>query len=271
MFESPISTAIRWSLVICCSSFAICLSACVPSDDTWERICETGVLRVGMDASFPPFEFISADGTLAGFDVDLARELGRQLGVEVQFVVNLPTDGLYDALVLGGDRGQTGVDVVISALVINPAKTADVAYVPYFDAGQVLVVRSGETDVTAMSDLGGRALAVEFGTRGDQEARKWARRLAELKVVPCQTAAEALAAVEAGKTDAALVDHVSALQFGAGGALVIAGQPVVSEPYAVAVSGDSLRLLRTVEGTLAEMEADGTMETLMSKWLADDR
>jgi ABC-type amino acid transport substrate-binding protein len=271
MFESPTPTAIRWSFVICYVSSTICLSACVPSDDTWDRICETGTLRVGMDASFPPFEFISADGTLAGFDVDLAHELGQRLGVEVQFVVNLPTDGLYDALELGAGRGRSGVDVVTSALVINPAKMADVAYVSYFDAGQVLVVRSGEAGVAAMSDLGGRTLAVEFGTRGDQEARKWARRLAGLEVIPHQTAAEALAAVEAGETDAALVDHVSALQFGVGGELVVVGGPVVSEPYAVAVSGDSPRLLHEIEGALAEMKADGTVDALVSKWLAGDQ
>jgi polar amino acid transport system substrate-binding protein len=222
-----------------------------------------------MDASFPPFEFISADGTLAGFDVDLAQELGRRLGVEVQFVVNLPTDGLYDALALGAGHGQSRVDVVISALVINPAKMADVAYVPYFDAGQVLVVRSGETGIAKMSDLGGHTLAVEFGTRGDQEARKWVRRLAELALIPYQTADEALAAVKAGEADAALVDHVSALQFGAGGGLIIVDERVVSEPYAVAVSRDSSQLLRAVDAALDEMKADGTMDALISKWLAD--
>ena len=272
---------------------------------------ETGVLRVGMDASFPPFETIAADGTLVGFDVDLARELGRRLGpalskdegVEVQFVANLPYDGLYDALAVNR------VDVVISALVVNPARMSDFAYsASYFDAGQVLVVRppaSGgekrgggieERDpepvegacpepVEGMADMGGRTLAVEFGTQGDLEARKWARRLSGLTVVPCQTAAEALAAVAAGEADAALVDHVSALaamarlnlraepqaesspKSRAEGELVIVGKPVVGEPYAVAVHRGGRYLLRAINEALAEMEADGTMEALVAEWL----
>jgi ABC-type amino acid transport substrate-binding protein len=271
MVDSLIPKAVRWSFVICYLSFFMGLSGCVASDDAWNRIGETRALRVGMDASFPPFEFISADGTLAGFDVDLARELGRRLGVEVRFVVNLPTDGLYDALALGAGGERPGVDLVISALVVNPARMADVAYAPYFDAGQMLVVRSDETSVEAMADLGGRTLAVEFGSRGDQEARKWARRLAELEVLSRQTAAEALVAVEAGEADAALVDYVSALQFGTDGGLVVVGTPVVSEPYAVAVSKDSPRLLRAVEGALAEMETDGTMDALVVRWLKADR
>jgi ABC-type amino acid transport substrate-binding protein len=243
----------HWSLVIG-------LAACTRPDDTWDRVRAAGVLHVGMDASFPPFETIAADGTLVGFDVDLARELGQRMGVEVQFVANLPYDGLYDALAVGR------VDAVISALVVNPSRMADFAYsAPYFDAGQVLVVREWETGIEGLLDLGGRTLAVEFGTQGDLEARKWARRLSGLVVTPYPTAAGALAAVEAGEADAALVDHVSA-KSGASG-LIIVGAPVVEEPYAVAVHRESRYLLRAIDDALAEMEADGTMETLANEWL----
>ena len=254
----------HWSLIIGHWSLIIVLVACASPDVAWDRVRETGVLRVGMDASFPPFETIAADGMPVGFDVALAQELSQRLGVEVQFVANLPYDGLYDALAV--DR----VDVVISALVVNPARTADFAYsTPYFDAGQVLVVREGESGIEKMTDLGGRTLAVEFGTQGDLEARNWARRLSGLTVVQHQTAAEALAAVAAGEADAALVDHVSSLaETSAGSGLVIVGQPVVGEPYAVAVRRDSQRLLRAINEALAEMEADGTMEALVERWMS---
>jgi len=264
----------HWSLVIAYCSLSIVLAACARPDDAWERVRESGVLRVGMDASFPPFENIAADGTLVGFDVDLARELGHRLGVEVQFVANLPYDGLYDALAV--DR----VDVVVSALVVNPDRMADFAYsTPYFDAGQVLVVRpppvppaSGEEEreegIEEMGDLSGHTLAVEFGTQGDLEARKWARRLSGLTVVPHQTAAEALAAVAAGEADAALVDHVSALAAtGAWSGLVIVGKSVVEESYAVAVRRENRHLLHAINRALAEMEADGTMKALAAEWL----
>jgi polar amino acid transport system substrate-binding protein len=255
-------------LVIGHLSLVICLPACTHPDGTWNRVRAAGVLRVGMDASFPPFETIAADGTLVGFDVDLARELGQRMGFEVQFVANLPYDGLYDALAVGR------VDAVISALVVNPSRMADFAYsAPYFDAGQVLAMRDEETGiegrrpepVEGMADLSEHTLAVEFGTQGDLEARKWARRLSGLTVAPYPTAAGALAAVEAGEADAALVDHVSARSGGSG--LIIVGEPVVEEPYAVAVHRESRYLLRAIDDALAEMEADGTMETLTNEWL----
>jgi polar amino acid transport system substrate-binding protein len=240
----------------------IFLTACARPDDAWDRVRASGIMRVGMDASFPPFETIAADGGLVGFDVDLAQELGRRLGIEVQFVANLPYEGLYDALAV--DR----VDVVISALVVNPTRMADFGYsTPYFDAGQVLVVCNGEADIRGMSDLGGRTLAVEFGTQGDLEARKWTRRLAGLTVVHYQTAAEALEAIKAKEVDAALVDHVSALAAVSGKGLIIVSPSVVEEPYAVATRRESRHLLRAIDDALAEMEADGTMDTLKIEWL----
>jgi ABC-type amino acid transport substrate-binding protein len=263
----------RLTSLIVYGSLLIILAACARPDDTWEHIREVGVLRVGMDASFPPFEFIVADGRLAGFDVDLAQELGRRLEVEVEFVANLPADGLYDALAVGR------VDVVISALVFNPDRMADFAYsASYFDAGQMLVVPARPPaslrgdGIEEMSDLSGHTLAVEFGTQGDLEARKWARRLPDLTVAPRETAAEALAAVVTGDADAALVDHVSALTAaGETSQVVIVKEPVVSEPYAVAVHRRSRYLLRAINDVLAEMEDDGTIAALVAEWLAVER
>jgi len=240
------------------------LSACSsPADATWERLRETGSLRVGMDASFPPFESIAADGSLVGLDVDLARELGRRLDLEPHFVANLPYDGLYDAL--KAER----VDIVISALAVDPSLMDDYAYSRvYFDAGQVLVSRVGQQIDGSMTDLGRQRLAVVLGTEGDREGRRWARRMAGLVVVQYGTPLQALSAVEGGETDVALVDHVSALQaIGDGDDLVIKGEPVIEVPYACAMRRDSVQLLRAVNEALAAMEVDGTMKALTYKWL----
>jgi len=240
----------------------VCFS---PYDATWERVQETQVLRVGMDASFPPFEAIAADGSLVGFDVDLAHEISQRLGVEPHFVANLPYDGLYDALTAGR------VDVVISALVVNPAYTADFAYSgPYFDAGYVLVAHQGEPAIRSVGDLSNRSLAVVLGTPGDREARERARRASDLVVVQYPTPAHALDAVRTGETDAALIDHVSALQaIGVGSPLTVVGEPVVEVPYAVAMRDDSQHLLREVNRALRSMEDDGTLDGLVAKWLED--
>jgi ABC-type amino acid transport substrate-binding protein len=253
---------VGWTLVA--AGVALMLAACTASNGAgWNHLLETGVLRVGMDASFPPFEAVRADGSLVGFDVDLVREVSRRLAVEPQFVANLPYDGLYDALT------AQRVDVVISALVINPARREDYAYsASYFDAGEVLVVPEGEDGIQAMGDLQGQRLAVALGTEGDQEARRWARRLVDLSVVQHETPGEALGAVVAGDADVALVDRVSALQtLSARSRLSIVGEPVVSVPYAAAVRREDRRLLRAINQALGAMEEDGTMDRLVAKWM----
>jgi ABC-type amino acid transport substrate-binding protein len=84
------------------------------------------------------------------------------------------------------------------------------------------------------------------------------------------TAAEALAAVAAAEADAAVVDALAAYEFLAGQAgLALAGPPLEPEPYVIAVSIESPVLLRRLEETLAEMEADGTLEAMRVRWLGE--
>ncbi len=241
---------------------ALLLASCAPADRL-DRILKTGVLRVGMDASYPPFEYVDGEGNLVGLDVDLGRELAARLGVQARFVANLSYDGLYDALT------ADVVDVVISALYVDPTRMADFAYSrSYFNAGEVLVVRAGRTGVEQMADLAGQTLAVEWGSEGDVVARQWARRLVGLTVLPCQTAEEALARVASGEADAALVDHLSALAgMGQGLPLEVVGDPVTDELYAVAVRREDSALLRAVNGVLTAMEEDGSLPRLRQRWL----
>ncbi|MCJ7739564.1 MAG: transporter substrate-binding domain-containing protein [Anaerolineae bacterium] len=240
-----------------------CMSGCTSSDEIWARVRETGVLRVGMDASFPPFEAVEPGGVLIGFDVALARALGRLMGVRIEFVSNLPYDGLYDALAI--DR----VDVVISALVVNPDRMADVAYSDvYFEAGQVLVVPRALLGIEQMSDLAGRVVAVEFGTRGDLEVRKWARRSDGLTNLHCGTAGEAVTAVLSGTADAAVVDYVTALVWtNENPDLVITNVVLASEPYAIAAKIGSNDLMRVINQSLETLAQDGTLDELTRTWL----
>ncbi|MCS7283188.1 MAG: ABC transporter substrate-binding protein [Anaerolineae bacterium] len=255
---------------ICEHALFLCLLlllvSCSPADRL-DRILESGVLRVGMDASYPPFEYVDGEGNLVGFDVDLGRELATRLGVEARFVANLSYDGLYDALT------ADVVDVVISALYVDPARMADFAYShSYFNAGQVLVVRADTSGVGGMADLTGRTVAVEWGSEGDVVARQWSRRLARLTVSPCQTAEEALMRVVSGEADAAVVDHLSALQaIGKGEPLRIVGEMLTDEPYAIAVRREDGALLRAINGLLVAMEEDGTLPRLREKWLGGNQ
>ncbi len=238
------------------------LSGCSRAEDrAWERVQAAGAIRVGLDAAYPPFEFIDeATGEIVGFDVDLAREIGRRLGLEVYFT-NITYDGLYDSLLIGS------VDVLISALVAVPELAGKASFTtPYFNAGDHLVVPSG-SPVRGMEDLEGLTLAVEYGSGGDVEARAWQRRLNDLSVERFASPDEALTAVREGRADAALIDGIAA-RLGMAqhpGLRVVAS--VNEALFAAAVHPDSDVLLGEINRVIKEMMADGTVEGLIKRWL----
>jgi ABC-type amino acid transport substrate-binding protein len=258
------------------------LSSCgaAEPDLTWQRIQEQGVFRIGMDANWVPFEFVDGTGQLSGFDVALARELGKRLGVDVHFVANLSYDGLYDALTAGR------ADVIISAVIVEMGRSADFLFSnPYFDAGQVLVTDATSAHIEGMADLEGRVLATELGSVGDMVARRWARRLPQLTLLHTNSVKASFAAVTDGQADAAIADRASALialktnselpdlSIGSDAAtnanvpLRISGSPVTDEQYAAVVRKESGELLRALNVALAEMRCDGTLEQLEREWL----
>jgi ABC-type amino acid transport substrate-binding protein len=233
-----------------------------------------------MDPSWVPFEFVDGSGQLSGFDVDLAQELGKRLGMEVH-ITNFGFDGLYDALTAGQ------ADMVISAMVVDMGRSADFAFsTPYFDAGQVVIVGPDGDDIEGMEDLSQHVLAVELGSNADIVARYWARRLENLTLLHTDSAAGTLAAVVDGQADAALTDRGTALialkadvQHGKtqtqasqdeqqlASNLRIIGEPVTDEQYAIIVRKESKGLLSTVNAVLGEMRRDGTLEEMERKWL----
>lgn len=249
--------------VVLVVTLASCLRLGGQEDRSLLRVQEAGVLRVGLDASYPPFEEIDeATGEIRGFDVDLARELGRRLEVEVE-IVNSGWDGLYDALEAGR------FDAVISGLVYDPWQTDRVAYsISYFNAGQMLVVHQDERNISGVGDLKGRTVGVEIGSEGDVQGHELRKRLRDLTLHSYATPADVLSAVERREVDAGLVDAISARQFiRAGGGVRIVEPPVSDELYVVAVRLKDKALLQTINAALVKMRDDGTLVSLADKWL----
>jgi len=233
-----------------------------PRDDgTLAEIQRRGTLRVGLDASFPPFETIDENGQIVGLDVDLARAIAADLGVEVE-LVNIGFDGLYDALL------ARRADIIISGLPYDPRWTEDVAYTRnYFNAGQVLVTRADEQTIEAAEDLAGRTVAVEWGSQADMEGRRLAEELEAITLLRQATAAETLASLFSGQADAAIVDGVTAQSAVPRGIKLLTN--LTDEWYAAAVHIESRELLAAVNQTLIRLEESGEMAEMQARWLAD--
>lgn len=256
-----LSLLIRMALPIMAMIGAV---GCRPDNDSWERIQERGILRVGVDPTFPPFALAEGD-TVDGIDIALAQALAGTMGLEAQFTY-FGYDGLYDALT------TDQVDVLISALVIMPERTKDIAYTDtYFDAGQFLFVPVA-SEIAGMADLSGRTLAVELGALGHVEALKWEGRLSDLEMNTFGSATEALEAVVMGGADAALIDRVSGLLFihdqsGQDNQLAFLATPVLSEPYAMAVRIEDRILLKELNEALLDLKNAARLDEIIDQHL----
>ncbi len=235
------------------------LTACRAESGTWQRIQQDGILRVGLDPTYPPFEIGDENG-LHGIDVDLAESIAREMGLgDVEFVW-IGYDGLYDGLLTGK------VDLLISALIIVPSQMDDFAYsTPYFDAGERLIVPQ-QSPIISMDDL--NSVAVELGAQGHVEALAWQKTVPTLEIQPYNTAEEALTAVLEKNTDGVVMDGINGRLFlQSHPDLRIRPAPVTMEPFAIVVRKDDQTLLKELNDVLEILGKNGRLDEILAKWL----
>ena len=233
-------------------------------DPVWQTMQRNGVWRVGMDPSFPPFEWLDANGQPTGYDVALAERIAAEWGLQLE-IVPIGFDSLIDAV-------QTGrVDSVISALPLDERLTEDLAYsAPYFDAGIVLAVRVNAAS-TQVDQLTNQRIGVEWGSMADMVGRRLQRTAPDLQLIPFETAAEAVAALVDGDTvDALLVDNVTLrISQVAGAPLVTVGNTLESNPYVIAMGRNAFELQQMVQTTLGKLQQNGLLRELEEQWLVE--
>ena len=228
-------------------------------DRTWERVTASGVLRVAIDPTYPPFASGPADNP-TGYDGDLARLLAERLGLGVVFVPT-PFDNLYDALRTGA------ADATISALTVRPEELSQVRYSrPYLEAGARILVRA-DAPWTDLADLAGQTVGAELGSDGDLAARSLARRLPELRVDSSfESGDAALAALLDGRLAGAAFDGVTALTLLNARPELRALPSPDPAPLVVALPRDAAILQARVDEVLAELAVDGTLDELARRW-----
>ncbi len=235
-------------------------------DATWARIVQDGVMRIGIDPSFPPFERDDGKGNLSGLDIALANELVRdwsaQTGVpiRVQYVYS-GFDGLYDALV--ADQ----FDVILSALPYNPKKTEDVLFShSYYNGGPLTIVRQDDAETKSWKDLTGKRVGVELGSSGDSFARRWSKRL-DMDLSEFNTPTDALAALPRGQVDGVFTDDIAVEDFRtAQDGVKTVGDPLTDEFLVLAVRRSAPTLLAQINAVIDAMKSDGRMERLKAEW-----
>ena len=239
------------------------LSACSgPRSNPLKRIQSAGSLRVALDPSFPPFEFVDGSGKVVGLDADLARAIATRLGVEAHFVTT-GYDALYDALTVGR------ADVIISALYPDPTRMQAFAFSPsYFNAGEVLVVPEN-SPIAGVPDLAGKQVALVFATEAHMVALQWEKTMPTPPVLMIGDAPETITSVlAAGIVDAVILDNVTAqMAVVDTPSLRVLTPPITDEPYTIAARKEDARLIEAISAILDEMKANGELDVLIRHWM----
>lgn len=231
---------------------------------------EDGVLRVGSDMSYPPFEsFREGMTTPTGIDVDLARALGEALGVEVEF-----QDIDLDSRIPSLEAGQ--VDVIISAMTITEERRQRIDFIPYFRGGTGILVPGGNpNDIQNDQDICSHTAAVEKGTiQLDQLEALNADLCAGDYNIGIETFDEhslAVAELRRGGADAVLADYPVALNDAAlsEGDLEVIDFLIRPVIYGIGVRKDSDELREAITQALRALIEDGSYDGIIRRWGAE--
>ncbi|GHF32828.1 polar amino acid transport system substrate-binding protein [Deinococcus metalli] len=222
-----------------------------------------GVLVLGTDPTFAPFEFKGADGQIQGFDIDIARAVAKDLGVRLE-VRAVGFGALMPQSVTSGR-----VDMAMSGITITPERAKVVAFsAPYYRSAQVFIVRSGNPGKFAWpADVKGKTIGVQANTTGQFTANDMLKpKGATLKVY--DDFAAGLADVRAGRVAALIGDAptVDDLKKRLPGQFDKAGADLAAEDYGMVFAKGS-NLAAAANKTLARLRASGEYQALLNKWI----
>ena len=241
------------------------------TDTVWTHIQETGVIRVGTDPTWPPYQLTDAQGNIVGFEVDIANECAERLGLTIEW-----NDVSFDSIILSVQQGQ--LDMGVSGFSITAERLDQVSFtVPHSTTlGQVVMLKStmDAKGITTVDSLEGfKTLGIKVGVQsGNVQQQELQDAGVEIATwsgsdEPFQDLISANPSVQAVYAETPITTNWIA-QFKSEG---IDASAVYSHPYypvAFLVGKNSQTLLDKIDGVLVDMIFDGTIEQLRAEWNA---
>ncbi len=218
-----------------------------------------GVLTVGTNAEFPPFEYVDDNGEADGFDMALCKAIGEKLGVEVK-IENMEFASLVSSI---GSK----IDIAAAGMTVTDERKESVDFSnPYYEAVQYVIV-SADSDIATADDLKDKTIGVQLGTTGDFIAEGYTSNVAQYN-----KAVDAVNDLVNGKVDVVIIDKNPALVFetkfeGKVKAIEGAQFGFETEEYAIALPKGDTALADAVNGAIDELKADGTFDELVKTYI----
>jgi polar amino acid transport system substrate-binding protein len=228
--------------------------------DTSSVHAQGNVLRVGTDATFPPMEFVENDKR-TGFDVDLVEALAKTMGKQVEWV-DIDFKGLIPGLI------AKRFDMAASAIYITAERKKVVDFTdPYYAGGLVVLTKKGNTGIKELSDLDGKKVTVQVGTKSVGYLQEHYPKVQRIEVEKNQ---EMFDLVDIGRADAAVTGKPAAYQYvRTRPGMRVLEEQLTTEEYGMALRKDEPELTQAINAALAKMKIDGTYAAIVKKWFSN--
>ena len=218
---------------------------------------EAGKLTMATNAAFPPSEMTTDAGEFEGIDIETAQAIADKLGLELQI-----DDMDFDAALLSVQQGKA--DIVMAGVTVTDERKAVMDFSDNYATGiQSIIVPEG-SDIASPDDLAGKKIGTQRGTTGYIYCSD---DFGDENVVAYDDGLTAVQALNNGQVDAVVIDNAPAKEFvAANPGLVILDTSYAEEDYAIGMAkGSSLE--DAVNAVLEELKADGTLQSIVDKYI----
>ena len=222
-----------------------------------------GKLTMSTNAAFPPYEMTADDGSFEGIDVEVAEAIAGKLGLELQI-----DDMDFDAALLAAQNGKS--DMVMAGVTVTEERQTVMDFSNTYATGIQVVIVPEDSDITSIDDMTGKMIGVQRGTTGDLycSASVEDGGFGEENVTPYDNGLTAVQALQNGQVDCVVIDNAPAQEFvKANPGLKILDTEYANEDYAIGVAKGNTQLLDAINGALEELEADGTLQSIVDKYI----
>jgi len=240
------------------SSEAVSTEEAASSDAAELTTVTAGKLTMSTNAAFPPYEMTTDAGDFEGIDIEVAGAIAKKLGLELQV-----DDMDFDAALLAAQNGKS--DIVMAGVTVTEDRQLVMNFSDSYATGvQVVIVKEG-SDVT-LDNLGEKMIGTQRGTTGYIYTSD---DYGDDHVTAYDNGASAVQALINGQVDCVVIDSAPAEAFVAANAgLTILDTEYVTESYAIGVNKDNTALLDAINQALAELTADGTVQSIVDKYIS---
>lgn len=216
-----------------------------------------GKLTMSTNAQFPPYEMTTDDGGFEGIDVEIATAIAEKLGLELDIL-----DMDFDSALLAVQQGKS--DIVMAGVTVNEDRLLVMDFTDSYATGvQVVIVKEG-SNVT-MDNMGEGLIGTQRGTTGNIYCTD---DYGEEHVVAYDDGFTAVQALMNGQVDCVVIDNAPAQEFVKNNAgLTILDTEYAVEDYAIGLNKGNTALLDAINGALAELISDGTVQSIVDKYI----